>query len=881
MQGKLEDLLSGIVAKVQGDAKPWFSPLAGLGDSPTNVVNVGGDALKASDDDGQGWTRSIDVPAGANLRFSVLDDGQLGALGLAPQADARSLAIMLRANVGLDLAGNYATGPFTLGGTASGWTSCDLQWIFGHDGTTKVVDALKGDAGTLKDPFSLDALFAMRAVPQWRQARIEIDGALSATLELGAGVMSSRQVLSVSGASKVPVSLSLGLKGTASVRLAGLVHLSATRDDQGLRVRLERGAKQSSQFGLELGAQADVSAWITDASDVLASTLPDPATWLPTLQPLLEPASYVNGLVGDALDARFAPGSTNNLLGRVALGLAPGADAATAFAGRIGGLIDKELQTGEGQLAGHLVALLHDVLPPALNAGDETARALAARIEDWVARKASVDQLAGELAKRLGGAVSLQSVTDPLGLFGAKLQSRLGGSFQGLAQLTSGLRQAIADYATERQKLLDALADAATRKLGLTFGAQYGKERDDSALLDIVILRATPATKALFGAIARGRVDRLEQLLAAAGGDVAVQGGTLRTRLARTHDASVSLQLLGTELGWNARTAATLEISSTLAGDLVAVSGATGEASAEQARIGFFGHYDTTLACVFTASADGGANEIGFRGAYSFAGDKLDSGRLQKLLGVMTPLCPLPPAVDLARRLGLPGDASSSLQSALSNLDLVLPLDLSADEIGSVVASPQSFEDVADVVMRAADDAYPSMLPSGERLSDTIRLAARDSTPAGLRPLLTWAATSATEDIVQLVFGGTTSVAGTDFRYVSARAIRKIGRLCVGIDTMRQELAALQTVQAATLKDNPAAVDAVMGRLGRIADALQPAAVSGVEEHGMAVVWLPWALTAFAQCLAMLAGRPMPGGFVPIAKVDSGGTSRTFALTRF
>jgi hypothetical protein len=878
----LESFLAGIVGKVQADAKPYFTPLADLGDSTTNVVNVGGTPFETSGDSG-GWTRTIAVPAAANLRFSVIDDGSLAALDLAPAAGQRCLALALRANVGLDVEGQYPTGPFAAQGAASAASSCDLQWIFSHDASTKVADALKADAAALKDPFSLDALFALRAVPQWRQARVEVDGAVSTTLGLSAGVADTR-ALSVSGLAQVPVCLQVGLSGTANVQLAGLVHLSATRDDQGLRVRLGRGTKQSALFGLELGAQADISAWLTDTAGLLASTLPDPDNLPASLQACLEPGSWLAGVLGDAVDARFAPGSGENLVARIALGLAPGADA-NANAGvvaKIGSLVDEELQSGQGRLGGRLGALLGNALPASLNSGGGAGAAIVAKVEDWLAKKANVVQLAADLAGRIQKAGGLQPVIDHLGGFGAHLQARLGGAFQGVEQLTSALRQAIGDYAAARTRLLDTLAEAATRKLGLVFGAQYGQERDDSALLDIVFRRSTPATKALFDAISRGRLDDLERRLAAAGDDIAAASGTLRQRLERTRGESVSLQLIGKDIGWTARTAATLDVSATLAGDIVAVSTATGEASAQQASVTFFGHFDTTLACVFIAGTDAGgrpANTIGFRGAYSFAGDRLDSDRLLQLLEVMAPLCKLPPAADLARRLGLPGDASSSLQAALSNLDLVLPLDLAAGEVASVTSSPHSFEDVADVLMSAADAAYPNVLHD-TRLSDAIREAARNSTPGGLRAVLTWAAGSTSDDIVEQMIGGPTSVSGADFRYSAARAIRKIGALAVGIDTMRREFAALGAVQAATLKDNPAAAADVMSRLSRIADALRPAAVSGVDEHGK-TWWLPWTLTAFAQALAMLAGRPMPGGFVPVAKVDTGGASRTFVLTNF
>jgi hypothetical protein len=875
----LENFLAGVVGQVQAGAKPYFTPLSDLADSTTNVVNVGGTPFKTSDDSG-GWTRSIAVPAGASLRFSVIDDGRLAALDLAPADGQRCLAIALRANVGLDIAGQYPSGPFALQGAASAASSCDLQWIFAHPATTKVADALAADAGSLKDPLSLDALFALCAVPQWRQARVEVDGALSATLGLSAGVAGTRS-LAVSGLAKVPVSLQVGLSGTANVQLAGLLHLSATRDDQGVRVRLARGAKQSALFGLELGAQADVSAWLTDTADLLASTLPDPDNLSASLRPCLEPGAYLGDLLGQAVDARFAPGDTENLLARVALGLTPGADANGALVAKIAGFIDDELRSGQGQLGGRLGALLGQALPASLNGGDGAGAAIVAKVEEWLAKKANVAQLASDLADRIAKAGGLQTVLDHLGVFGAHLQARLGGAFQGIAPLTAALRQAIGDYADARTKLLDALATAATRKLGLVFGEQAGQERDDGVLLDIVFRRATPATRALFDCLARGRVDDLERRLAAAGDDIAAPSGTLRQRLERTRGASVSLQLLGQDIGWTARTAATLEVSATLAGDVVGVSTASGEASAQQASVTFFGHFDTTLACVFTAGtgADGRpANTIGFRGAYSFAGDKLDPDRLLQLLEAMTPLCTLPPPADLARRLGLPGDASSSLQAALSNLDLVLPLDLAAAEIANVTSSPHSFEDVADVVMSAADAAYPTLL-HGTRLSDAIRAAARDSTPGGLRAVLTWAAGSTSDDIVEQMIGGATSVSGADFRYVAARAIRKVGALAVGIDTMRREFAALGAVQSAGLKEQPA-VDDVMDRLARIADALKPAAVSGVDEHGK-TWWLPWTLTAFAQSLAMLAGRPMPGGFVPVAKVDTGGASRTFVLTDF
>ncbi len=852
------------------------TPLSALGNSTPAGVDLGTKPLHTTDTDG-GWSRSLGVRANARLGIATIPADHLAALALAPEAGLSFLALSADASVGVDVAGRYPAGAFAIAGSIATSTDCSLQWIFAQPDAMRLADALAGDVAALQDPLSLDALFAMRGTPGWRQARLEVDGAVDASLGLKAGLQAGGTVMSVGGGNQVPVGLTLGLSGSASLRLAGRLHLSATRDPRGLRIRLSRDDSDASKFGLQIGATADISASLTDAASALASTLPDPAAWLPQLQPLLEPQSYLPDLLGTWIDARYPAGS-ENLLARVALGLTPGQAASATALQRIGSAIASELQTGAATLAQQLTTLFQGILPAQINAGNDAAAMLASTVNGWVADHADVPALATRLSASAARS-GLPATLDQLGVFGTHLQARLGAALPVDAEWVAGLRAAIATYGAWRAKWIAALTQAAQQKLGLVFGARYATDKDNDALLDIVFVQGTPAARALYAAMARGRLDDLQGRLQAARADIADVSGRLTERLERAAGTSLSLQLLGTGLAWNAGTAATLSLTTTLAGDLTAVDTADGTASAEAKTANWFGHFDTALACVFAARSapDGSpANTIGFRGAYSFAGDGLSRDRLAKVIEAMAPLCDVPPWPALAARLGLPEASSATLPAAMSNLDLVLPLDLASADIDRVRLSTHTFADVANIVMAVADQAYPNVL--SQPLSQTILETAADS--GGLEATLTWAAQQTdTGEIVQKFIGGGTG-SGADPRYSAARMIRHVGRLCVGLAKLRGELAALKAVDVATLRNAPAQRQAVMDHLTVIAAALKPAAVSGLDEHGQ-TYWLPWRLTAFARALAALADRPVTGGFVPVARIVTGDQARTFVLGKF
>jgi hypothetical protein len=865
LQQLAADTLHGPLANTLGTLT---SPLAALKANPPAPLDLGKD-WHADARNGD-WGGQVAIDGAVSLACS-LDPGSLGS-GTQAAAGNALLALELDARLGVDLGGQFRAGAFGVRAAGGATGSSRLRWIFEHPATRPLGPCLLDDLRFLADPLSLDALRALQADPDWRGVRVEIDGTLSASLSLTAGLQATGAVLTVAGGHQAPVGVTFGLNGSASLRRAGTFVLVAMPQGDDLHVRLTRADDSTANFGLRLDASADLGVVLSDVAGVLASTLPDPQAWKGDLLPLLEPAAYLDALLGKLVDAEV-PDPTFNLLAKLSLGLGSGPAADATLVQQLADILRSHLQA-VGDLEVRLVGALGNALPAGMPDRARLLTALTHGLTDWIAQHASVDLLAQKLASAVNGA-GLAAVMNQLGAFGAQVQQRLGALAPDTGGLGTAIRGALDDYGRLRAKWIGALTDAAHAKLGATLGAQETRSAGDSALVDVVFKSGGGAPAgALYAALIRGHLDNLPARIAAAGATV-VAGGTLTHDLGRASSLALSLQVLGNALSWTGSTAASLQVGTTLAGDVMAVAG---EADADDAVRGFHANYQTSLACLYATQprADGGlSGTVSFRGAYAWRGDGRTWADFDHVVASMAPLCALPTAGALAARLLPNGSPASHLSTAPMDLDVVLPMDLDAGEVARLANSPLDLGQLAAIALAIVDRIYPTLLPGGATLAAQV-LGQAAPGPALVDYLARLAGTDGDSAQVDLVFPDAPS-SGTlaGGLQTAARLAHFVARLCQSFVQLKASLATLLQVDPASLGNTPASRGRAIVQLAIMAHELEGAATYGVQDE----IHMPWGVTAFAALLAASTGRPDQGAFAPVARITQDGRTTTLVLT--
>jgi hypothetical protein len=843
-------------------------PLSGLPATPLAPLNLGKDwAADARNGD---WGGQVKIDGDVSLTCS-LDAGSLGP-GVQPAASNVLLALDLDARLGVELGGQFRSGVFGVHADAGADGSSSLRWIFEHPAAQSVGQSLRSDLPVLADPLSLESLQAMKQDAAWRGVRVTVDGTLSASLALTAGLQATGAVVTVAGNRSAPVGVTVGLNGSASLRREGRFQVIATPEAGGVRVQLTRTDDRAAKFGLQLAASADLSVVLSDVASVLASTLPDPQTWKDELLPLLEPAAYLDDLLGKLVDAQVHDPDLN-LLAKLSLGLTSGPSADATLVQQLADIIRGHLQA-VGDLEARLVGALGNALPAGLPDRALVLTALTHGLTDWIAQHASVDALAQKLATAVN-ASALSPVLNQLGAFGAQVQQRIDAAAAGASGLATAIRSALDDYAQLRAKWIGALTDAANAKVGVSLGVQRTRDANDSALMNVLFKDGggTPAQE-LYAAMIRGHIDRLPARLLAAG-DTVVADGSLTYDLDRTSSVSLGVQALGNALSWTGTTAASLKVSTTLAGDVMAVSG---DADADNTVRGFHGNYQTNLACLYeTQPGAGGQLErtVSFRGAYAWRGDGRTWADLDNVVLSMAPLCAVPSANELAARLLPNGSASAHLSNAPLDLDIVLPMNLDADEVVRLAASPLGMSELGVIALTTVDRIYPTLLPPGASLAAQVVSQAAQG-PALARFLSQLAGTDGDSAQLALVFPDEVQ-SGTlvSRQQTAARMAHFVALLCQSFVQLKASLNTLLQVDPKTLGDSAASRSAVVVQLAIMSHELEGAATFGMQDQ----IHMPWGVTAFAAMLAASTGRPSKGAFAPVARIAQDGTATTLVLT--
>ena len=873
----LDALQSAIAAKL----KPVTAALGTLAHAPLNLLEL--DKPLSHPLTSGPWTGTLGISDAAKLTCAVLANADAAALGVDAADGEAILALALDVSAGLDLQGSYPVGIFAAGAGGSASTGCNVQWLFARPAASNLVTELPAVVRTLSAPFSLSDVRGMARDPSWRQIRLEVTGKADTSLSLSAGWTHTGWTWSASGTQRTPVGVTVGLSGTAQMQMCGTFHLSATRAPGGIRVKLERDAKTSQQFGLELGANADVCAVLDDAACMLAATLPDPS-WCGLLMPIVEPMSLLRPELGQAVD-ELLPDRAQNLLARLSLGLAASSTAGKLTESplsRIGDAVTAGLQTDAARLGPSLEPVFLSLLPDGLGSDKpRLAGQLSTRVQAWVTSHADIDKLAARCADKFANSGGGKAMAEALGAFGAQVQARLADAAPDAPHIAAAIKAALNDYGVLRKKWIVALTTAAQAKLGLCVGAQHVQGNGADTLLELVFLDdCGPEAEELYAALARGHLDELSTRLQAAGQGVTLLSRTLVDRLNDTAKTDISLHLLGQDLQWTDSQAAKLAVTSTLAGSLVA----TGSADAEAATNTWYGHFDTELACDYALSQPSPnapiTGSLSFQGAYSYQGDSLTWAQLQSLTDSMRPICDLPPLPDLAARLGLPGAASSHLPATLSGLELQLPLILSAPEMAAVARSSLSFTDVARQVIDVADLAYTGGAYPFDFSSPLADIqAAADQLG---QPLEAFFNSLTRENIVNQLYPDAADDSLVSKPQRAAAVVWRIVALTRGIQAMRAGMAALASVDVSALGTDKSRQAQVLEILGDTASAMAPAASATQSLLGNEMK-MPWALTAFGCVLARLAGRSLPGAFAPIARIQADGSqpARTLVLTRW
>ena len=860
------------IAKKVGDLN---LPLSAVGHANSHTLPLSKDI--SSTLPSGAWSSTFTASAKASCSYDVLDAGEASNFGLTAPNGCSLMQILMAGSLSFDLNGKYPSGAFSFGADASASGDVQLTWIFAETSTKIAAEALANDIQGIEPPVNLAQVYEQSQWSTWQETRVSADGKLAVGLNLAASSSVAGASFSALLNKQSPVGVNIGVSALASWGLSGKFQLVIRRDPSGVRVTLQRDSSSNSQYGLQVGASADFSVALTDAANMLASSLPDPQKYLDDLTSILEPGNLLLSELTKLIEAK-ATNPTEATLAKLILGISqPGQVASTALQD-LQSLLDGYVQKGTQIAAADVTNDLQKIFPdlPASVSG-----AVVQYVTNWInSQGTKISDLANKLVNdpKLGSDVN--AIADALGAFGQAFAKALNDLNEALsdAKIAKAIRNATSDYATLRSKWIQELQKAAALKLSMTLGVTESSEKDDSVLADIIFHlpagNVPEEADELYTALLRGKLDDLPALVKNSGKEITVLSGSLLSKVSRTLGITLGVNLLGQNLSWGGTSTASLQVHSSLFGDLDAVSGAADAGATSQT---WYGNFQTSLGCqiLFTpappGTAGGPSYAIGFKGGYTFSGQNITADDLGSIVASIAPLCKVPDTPTLLRRLGLPAPSATHAPLALNNFQLVLPIQLDVSDLQIFESCMNLSDKCAAQVMLASDAYYKGKNPFLQQSpSQFIRVIQSNQQCSAADVLAEIRKISDLGDIASYLhqYDDSPGVSTEDVPWnpnmIQARVIRKMARIVGGVCDLQSTLAMLNTKLAGASLLDSAAQAMVFNYLNKICSDIGVSAVSTDTLLGNEYR-VPWELSAFAASLACGANLPLPGAYTPVA----------------
>lgn len=345
------------IAKKVGDLN---LPLSAVGHANSHTLPLSKDI--SSTLPSGAWSSTFTASAKASCSYDVLDAGEASNFGLTAPNGCSLMQILMAGSLSFDLNGKYPSGAFSFGADASASGDVQLTWIFAETSTKIAAEALANDIQGIEPPVNLAQVYEQSQWSTWQETRVSADGKLAVGLNLAASSSVAGASFSALLNKQSPVGVNIGVSALASWGLSGKFQLVIRRDPSGVRVTLQRDSSSNSQYGIQVGASADLSVALTDAANMLASSLPDPQKYLDDLTSILEPGNLLLSELTKLIEAK-ATNPTEATLAKLILGISqPGQVASTALQD-LQSLLDGYVQKGTQIAAADVTNDLQKIFP--------------------------------------------------------------------------------------------------------------------------------------------------------------------------------------------------------------------------------------------------------------------------------------------------------------------------------------------------------------------------------------------------------------------------------------------------------------------------------------------------------------------------------------
>lgn len=895
--------------KDAGASENWqllATPIAGLTRHDTTEV-----AVKLLDPTVEGkatqfgWDWGAKAAATAELSIDLLSDEQLHDMNMKPgdkhQIVGYSASFQLSASAG----GSQkigAWGSASVDGSVSG--GARLTWYVEAPQTQLLLEAALDARRFAVLPNDLEGLMRLAGDGIFWGTSMALNGRLQAGLSAKLQAGTTGWTYGFSG-DKVDIGLTVHAGISAKIAVTGgmtlrvLPERAPSGGPWGLRVNLETVRASNKSFAASIGAALDLSALAKSAENAIRAGLPalDPASSA-RLNALTLPGTAIKDKLATLIDAKIGDAGLKQLA-QVLFGQADASDVKQVLLDRLADplsdLLDRSLDvlaqgTGiaEGEVDDVLTRLLGDDpatadLKAKLKAPITQASTMAA-----TALKAAIKQLVDDIKAKAGG--PLDEVLTPLGALGEKVAQALRGLDQ--SSFATAVRDTIAEYNKQRNRLLQALGDASKAKLGIELAMSVETSRNGKLAFSGWFGPGVDqqASQRLYQALCTGRLMLLGDLVDAAleANTVRDVSGWLTESLKRTSKASVTINLFGLSLSNSTTRLIDLAFKTDLWGNIVA---ATALASAEAAIANPWAQRLTQLGVAASVVDDPAtarkAVEIALQGAYTAQGKRTNRRWVQSVVDGYASDMGRSSRVDVGEALGAPDDAADSAKSFWRGVTLAMPIRIDAQGWARFQARSDQEIGLAFLThgLACLDRVYADMRgfahtrPSEallERASDVV------DAPAGTAPavlMLTYLGRyqglmlkAAGQDYLNsigfsnLVAGGTGFLSATQAtgEHVQAGVFHRFAALMRSGIALKAAAGELSAALLPAQPQDPAVLRSrAEGPLQRIGEALSHAAVAGETLTALGLLGaqdegVPWALSTFALALAQLAGEEPP-----------------------
>ncbi len=894
--------------KDAGASENWqllATPIAGLTRHDTTEVVV---KLLDPAIEGQatqfGWDWGAKAAATAELSIDVLSDEQLHDMNMKPGEQHQIVGYSASFDLSASAGGSQkigAWGSASMDGSISG--GARLTWYLEAPQSQLLLEAALDARRFAVLPNDLEGLLRLAGDGIFWGTSMALNGRLQAGLSAKLQAGTTGWTYGFSG-DKVDIGLTVHAGISAKIAVSGGMTLRVLPEQSpsgtwGLRVNLESVRASNKSFAASIGAALDLSALAKSAENAIRAGLPalDPASSA-RLNALTLPGTAIHDKLATLIDAKIGDAGLKQLA-QVLFGQAEAGDVKQVLLDRLAeplsDLLDRSLDAlaqGTGIAETEVDAVLARLLGDDPAAADLKAKLKApitqASTMAATALKAAIQQLVDDLKAKAGG--PLDDILTPLGALGEKVAQALKGLNQ--SGFAKAVRDTIAEYNKQRNRLLQALGDASKAKLGIELAMSVETSRNGKLAFSGWFGPGVDqqASQRLYQALCTGRLMLLGDLV-----DAAVEANTVRDvsgwlteSLKRTSKASVTINFFGLGLSSSTTRLIDLAFKTDLWGNIVA---ATALASAEAAianpwtqRLTQLGVAASVVDDPATASK---AVEIALQGAYSAQGKRTNRRWVQSVVDGYASDMGRPSRVDVGEALGAPDDAADSAKSFWRGVMLAMPIRIDAQGWARFQARSDQEIGLAFLThgLACLDRVYADLRgfahtrPSEallERASDVV------DAPAGTAPavlMLTYLGRyqglmlkAAGQDYLNsigfsnLVAGGTGFLSATQAtgEHVQAGVFHRFAALMRSGIALKAAAGELSAALLPAQPQDPAVLRSrAEGPLQRIGEALSQAAVAsetftalgllGAQDEGV-----PWALSTFALSMAQLVGDEPP-----------------------